>query len=472
MSPSRKVALIIIGIITFLLTIVGASYAFFSSTINTANANILYNVSFNNEYDFSVTLNNTANTGNTISISAEDMYFSGETEVIASYDNVFDITLVNNSSSGISCTYDYVWVWTTASGYNNYTKSSGATKEFTVSGPFSETQVPNYNAQSFVISSGSIAATSSNTTTRSETITTNFYNLSNVDQSTHKGKKYKGYLTIDNAQCQNGYIVTLNANGGSSTITTLAVEGGQTYGTLPTPVKEGYTFAGWEKARIPLEYREIKYLQSTGAQSVNSGLPGNNSNLSFDIEYSWNELPASGVYAYVFASYSAEADNTTRILQYGPSVTYVNTNSKAGGGTGVVNLTRTVNTVYHDTLTAVSNNEFTYTTNNSPLVRSYVAGNNVERNIFLFSAPSGGAKSNIKLYYLKIYNNGSLVRDFVPCYRVSDNVGGLYDLVGGNFYTTTLTTPFIKGANIDYITSATVVSDYENHTLTAIWTAN
>ena len=204
MSKNRKIVLIVIGIITFLLAILGASYAFFSSTINTANANILYNVSFNNEYDFSVTLNNTSNTGNTLSVPAEDMYFAGETKVIASYDNVFDLTLVNNSTANTTCTYDYVWVWTSASGYNNYTKSTGATLEFTVSGPFNEVQVPNYNAQSFVVGNGTITATSSNTTTRSETITTKFYNLANIDQSAHKGKKYKGYLTIDNASCQSG----------------------------------------------------------------------------------------------------------------------------------------------------------------------------------------------------------------------------------------------------------------------------
>ena len=39
-------------------------------------------------------------------------------------------------------------------------------------------------------------------------------------------------------------------------------------------------------------------------------------------------------------------------------------------------------------------------------------------------------------YYMKIYNNGVLVRDFVPCQNAS-NVVGLYDMVNGVFYTDT-----------------------------------
>ena len=42
-----------------------------------------------------------------------------------------------------------------------------------------------------------------------------------------------------------GITVTLNANGGSVSPTTIIVFKGQTYGTLPTPIKSGSTFAGW-----------------------------------------------------------------------------------------------------------------------------------------------------------------------------------------------------------------------------------
>ena len=40
-----------------------------------------------------------------------------------------------------------------------------------------------------------------------------------------------------------------------------------------------------------------------------------------------------------------------------------------------------------------------------------------------------------KMYSFKVYDNGTLVRDFVPAQRDSDGVAGAYDLVGGQFYT-------------------------------------
>lgn len=39
-----------------------------------------------------------------------------------------------------------------------------------------------------------------------------------------------------------------------------------------------------------------------------------------------------------------------------------------------------------------------------------------------------------RLYWCRIYQNGALIRDYVPCVRMSDNEPGLYDLSGGRFY--------------------------------------
>jgi hypothetical protein len=41
----------------------------------------------------------------------------------------------------------------------------------------------------------------------------------------------------------------------------------------------------------------------------------------------------------------------------------------------------------------------------------------------------------MRLYSCKIYDNGVLVRNFIPCMRNSDNEVGLYDTVGEQFYT-------------------------------------
>jgi hypothetical protein len=50
-----------------------------------------------------------------------------------------------------------------------------------------------------------------------------------------------------------------------------------------------------------------------------------------------------------------------------------------------------------------------------------------------------------KVYSLQIIFNNVLTRDLVPCQRKSDSVYGLYDVVGGVFYTSATSTPLIGG---------------------------
>lgn len=58
---------------------------------------------------------------------------------------------------------------------------------------------------------------------------------------------------------------------------------------------------------------------------------------------------------------------------------------------------------------------------------------------------SGGSQ---KVQYLKIWEDGELVREYVACYRKSDNVIGFYDRVSHTFKTNEGTGSFTKGSNI------------------------
>ena len=53
-----------------------------------------------------------------------------------------------------------------------------------------------------------------------------------------------------------------------------------------------------------------------------------------------------------------------------------------------------------------------------------------------------------RLYRLQLYHNEELLRDFIPCYRKSDWVIWLYDLVNKQFYTNAWTGSFTKWPNI------------------------
>lgn len=56
-----------------------------------------------------------------------------------------------------------------------------------------------------------------------------------------------------------------------------------------------------------------------------------------------------------------------------------------------------------------------------------------------------------KIYHCSITENGKLVRNFIPCYRKADNKVGLFDTVGGSFYTASNTAgagDFTKGTEV------------------------
>lgn len=70
----------------------------------------------------------------------------------------------------------------------------------------------------------------------------------------------------------------------------------------------------------------------------------------------------------------------------------------------------------------------------------------------IFASYNGGTEGYLpsisRIYSFKIYDNDFLVRNFVPCYRISDGVVGLYDVINDVFYTNAGTGDFTKGNNI------------------------
>ena len=60
---------------------------------------------------------------------------------------------------------------------------------------------------------------------------------------------------------------------------------------------------------------------------------------------------------------------------------------------------------------------------------------------------------NMRLYAFKIWkNNTTLVRDMYPCYRKSDNVNGMYDIINNVFYSNEVTDhpeDFARGPEVD-----------------------
>lgn len=109
------------------------------------------------------------------------------------------------------------------------------------------------------------------------------------------------------------------------------------------------------------------------------------------------------------------------------------------------------------------NNEikYTFTDTRTPYTgtrTAYIFGQN-------YNTPS--YRGLYKLYYFKIWQGDELKRNYIPCYRNSDNVVGMYDLVNNVFYTNQGTGAFTYGSvakipNPDYPQDVEVITGNNN----------
>lgn len=54
-----------------------------------------------------------------------------------------------------------------------------------------------------------------------------------------------------------------------------------------------------------------------------------------------------------------------------------------------------------------------------------------------------------KVYYVRVEDaNGNITANLIPCYRLSDNKIGMYDVINSAFYYSDTSTQFTKGANV------------------------
>lgn len=80
------------------------------------------------------------------------------------------------------------------------------------------------------------------------------------------------------------------------------------------------------------------------------------------------------------------------------------------------------------------------------------------RTIHLFGLNNAGShtapSSSVIIYGFKLWDDDTLVANFIPCYEESSSTAGMYDLVGGNFFSSASGTSFNAGRLIQ-VTSST-----------------
>lgn len=173
----------------------------------------------------------------------------------------------------------------------------------------------------------------------------------------------------------------------------------------------------WKKSKLPVGYTELDYIEVTGTQYIDSGfIPNYNSRIVCEFMYKGG----NGVYG---------ARNTVSTRNF--SMRVINGAWQLGYGDGV--LTGTIKSDTKNWHIADQNKNQLFIDGELAAEREYVE----------FSASRSAAIGAIKagsMYYgegryrtCQMYDNGVLVRDFIPCINPDDEIG-MYDIVGGKFY--------------------------------------
>ena len=196
---------------------------------------------------------------------------------------------------------------------------------------------------------------------------------------------------------------------------------------------------------LPSEYQQVEYIEFSGTQYIDTGFKANTTTTRAETEL---QVTGTSRTCGVFGSRNSSTSTNTDSC----NVFLLDTNKFRldwiNGSTSVLFTDVVITEKY-----VISITRGTTTINNATFTSTNTDSINQDYNFYIgsYNRP-GGAPSNRftgRFYWFKIYSNNQLVRDFIPCYRISDNVIGMYDVVNDVFYTNQGTGTFLKGANVN-----------------------
>lgn len=208
---------------------------------------------------------------------------------------------------------------------------------------------------------------------------------------------------------------------------------------------------GTDIITIPTDYQKVEYIESTGTQYINTDvLVSTNNKIIMDLQFTdatYQQING-GYYIYRPSSTSYTVRNdigvaSTGMFFMGASTTSITTDVTADTNRHTFMVDATTGEWSIDDVSG-SVPPATHSDYEVTLLIGARRGRNVSGRIL---APATYCEE--KIYNVKIYTSGNLVRDFIPCYRKIDNVLGLYDIVNDVFYTNAGSGEFTAGAEIN-----------------------
>lgn len=186
---------------------------------------------------------------------------------------------------------------------------------------------------------------------------------------------------------------------------------------------------------LPKEYQQVEYIQSSGNQYIDTGISGNEI-AEYQIVFDTLGTTAH-TYEQYFAGQNSTSNSVGKIFN-ADNITYYQSKTIL---TKLSDLTEAILDVQVKVDEGVSVNgevKTTYTGLGWGSVTFWVFNSHQET--------YQGA--SMKLYNLIMWSDGVKVREFIPCYRKSDDEIGLYDLISNSFFTNEGSGTFTKGADV------------------------
>lgn len=199
-----------------------------------------------------------------------------------------------------------------------------------------------------------------------------------------------------------------------------------------------------KNSSLPDEYQQVEYIQMTGTQWIDTryradGYTGIDSTFQFTSTTPTQQVlfgsGTSGSLVYTFYinggggwsySYNNSSGNWVAILSSADTnkhnIVFNKTKGKMTFDSRPFDLSGTTNTT---------------TTADTIYIGSYKNASSL-----------GAQNARVKIYKFDVYWSGTLAQRFIPCYRKSDGVIGMYETVEKRFYTNSGTGTFGKGSNV------------------------
>ncbi len=192
---------------------------------------------------------------------------------------------------------------------------------------------------------------------------------------------------------------------------------------------------------LPDGYTQLEYIQSSGTQYIDTLFkPDQDTRVAVDFETTSSSTDSMALFG---------ARNATNVAAF---TVWLSAGNQIGAqyGANAWDAYAITATFYGQIFTYdLNKNVFSVGTQTRTLASAVFSTNS---NLTVFAINTNNSVDNRrvsgKLYSCKIYDNGTLIRDFVPCKNLLNAIG-LYDTVNGQFYANAGSGTFVAGPEVE-----------------------